>query len=81
MLRVCILDRVLRFFLDLQVLIFYVPVWRTSTAEPTKTGIIWTALKDVSRYIPLFSKPGTLILDLNNIIAPDVGLTGEYDGV
>ncbi|KAF9505993.1 hypothetical protein BS47DRAFT_1399898 [Hydnum rufescens UP504] len=56
-----------------------VEIWRTSTAEPTKTGIIWTALKDVSRYIPLFSQPGTLILDLNNIVAPNIGLTGEYD--
>lgn len=54
-------------------------VWRTSTAEPTKTGIIWTALKDVSRYMPLFAESGILILDLNNIIDSSLGLNGEFD--
>jgi Peptide N-acetyl-beta-D-glucosaminyl asparaginase amidase A len=53
-------------------------VWRTSTPEPSLNGIIWTFLKDVSRYVPLFAKPGTLILDLDNIVEP--GLTGQYDG-
>ncbi|KIJ33210.1 hypothetical protein M422DRAFT_131872, partial [Sphaerobolus stellatus SS14] len=47
-----------------------VEIWRTSTPEPTSTGIIWTYIKDVTRYIPLFAKPGTLILDLNNIVDP-----------
>ncbi|KAF8329143.1 peptide N-acetyl-beta-D-glucosaminyl asparaginase amidase A-domain-containing protein [Cantharellus anzutake] len=56
-----------------------VEIWRTSTAEPTKTGIIWTVLKDVSRYMPLFAQPGRMILDLNNIIDPKLRLTGEYD--
>ena len=48
----------------------YLVVWRTSTSEPTPDGIIWTALKDVSKYTPLFSKPGTLIVDLNNVVDP-----------
>ncbi|KIM33130.1 hypothetical protein M408DRAFT_61343 [Serendipita vermifera MAFF 305830] len=56
-----------------------VEIWRTSTSEPTLKGIIWTALKDVSKYLPLFSKPGTLIVDLNNIVDPGSGLTGEFD--
>ena len=31
-------------------------VWRTSTPEPTRgDGIIWTYLKDVTRYTPLFA--------------------------
>ena len=52
-------------------------VWRTSTPEPVKgDGIIWTYLKDVTRFIPLFSKPGTFILQLNNIV--ETGLDGEY---
>lgn len=55
-----------------------VEIWRTSTAEPTKTGIIWTALKDVSRYVPLFSKPGKLVVDLNNVIDTSIGINGEY---
>jgi Peptide N-acetyl-beta-D-glucosaminyl asparaginase amidase A len=57
----------------------FLPVWRTSTPEPTQTGIIWTYIKDVTRYIPLFAKPGTLILDLNNLLTQS--LTGQYDGM
>ncbi|CAE6412849.1 unnamed protein product [Rhizoctonia solani] len=56
-----------------------VEIWRTSTAEPTTTGIIWTQLKDVTRYIPLFSQPGRMIVDLNNIVDESLGLNGEYD--
>ncbi|PVG04457.1 hypothetical protein CPB86DRAFT_748030 [Serendipita vermifera] len=56
-----------------------VEIWRTSTSEPTVKGIIWTALKDVTKYIPLFSKPNTLIVDLNNVLDPSSGLTGEFD--
>ncbi len=53
------------------------PVWRTSTPEPTRgDGIIWTYLKDVTRFLPLFSKPGTFILQLDNLI--QTGLDGEY---
>ncbi len=52
-------------------------VWRTSTPEPVKgDGIIWTYLKDVTRFIPLFSKSGTFILQLDNLI--ETGLDGEY---
>ncbi|KAF8266053.1 peptide N-acetyl-beta-D-glucosaminyl asparaginase amidase A-domain-containing protein [Lactarius quietus] len=41
-------------------------LWRTSTPEPTAgDGITWTYLKDVTRFIPLFSKPGTFILQLD----------------
>ncbi|KAF8607907.1 hypothetical protein BDV93DRAFT_435058 [Ceratobasidium sp. AG-I] len=56
-----------------------VEIWRTSTAEPTTTGIIWTHLKDVTKYIPLFAQPGRLIVDLNNIVDTGLGLNGEYD--
>jgi Peptide N-acetyl-beta-D-glucosaminyl asparaginase amidase A len=55
-------------------------VWRTSTPEPIKgDGIIWTYLKDVTRFIPLFSKPGTFILQLDNLI--ESKLDGEYASV
>ncbi|KAG8953062.1 hypothetical protein FRC04_003009 [Tulasnella sp. 424] len=57
-----------------------VEIWRTSTAEPSPSGIIWTAVKDLSHYLPLFLTPGRVILDLNNIVDPDHGLDGEYDG-
>ncbi|KAJ7172471.1 peptide N-acetyl-beta-D-glucosaminyl asparaginase amidase A-domain-containing protein [Mycena filopes] len=53
-----------------------VEIWRSSTPEPTATGIIWTYVKDATRYIPLFGKPGTFILELDNVVQP--GLTGIY---
>ncbi|KAF8894619.1 peptide N-acetyl-beta-D-glucosaminyl asparaginase amidase A-domain-containing protein [Infundibulicybe gibba] len=54
-----------------------VEIWRTSTPEPSRgDGIIWTYVKDVTRYIPLFAKPGPFILQLDNLIQP--GLDGVY---
>jgi hypothetical protein len=56
-----------------------VEIWRTSTPEPTLDGIIWTYIKDVSRYTPLFAKPGEFILELDNLI--ETGLNGIYSTV
>ncbi|KAF8964688.1 peptide N-acetyl-beta-D-glucosaminyl asparaginase amidase A-domain-containing protein [Flammula alnicola] len=57
-----------------------VEIWRTSTPEPTRgDGIIWTYIKDVTRYTPLFAKPGTFILQLDNLI--ETGLDGIYSTV
>ncbi|KAL1762199.1 peptide N-acetyl-beta-D-glucosaminyl asparaginase amidase A-domain-containing protein [Schizophyllum commune] len=54
-----------------------VEIWRTSTPEPTRgDGIIWTYIKDVAQYIPLFAKAGTFILQLDNIIQDN--LDGVY---
>ncbi|KAF8172815.1 peptide N-acetyl-beta-D-glucosaminyl asparaginase amidase A-domain-containing protein [Mycena galopus ATCC 62051] len=53
-----------------------VEIWRSSTAEPTISGIIWTYIKDVTRYTPLFAKPGTFILQLDNLI--NTNYTGIY---
>lgn len=54
-----------------------VEIWRSSTPEPTQgDGIIWTYLKDVTRYTPLFAKAGTFIMELDNIV--ETGLDGEY---
>jgi len=54
-----------------------VEIWRTSTPEPTQgDGIIWTYLKDVTRYTPLFAKNRTFILELDNVLA--TGLDGQY---
>ncbi|KAF7363451.1 Peptide-N4-(N-acetyl-beta-glucosaminyl)asparagine amidase A [Mycena sanguinolenta] len=53
-----------------------VEIWRTSTPEPSAAGIIWTYIKDVTRFIPLFAKPGTFILQLDNLI--ETGLNGIY---
>lgn len=58
-------------------MISFCQVWRTSSPEPTKgDGIIWTYLKDVTRYTPLFSKKGTFILQLDNVLT--TGLDGQY---
>lgn len=54
-------------------------VWRTSTPEPTHDGIIWTYIKDVTRYIPLFAKPGSFVLELDNVV--DTQLNGQYAGM
>ncbi|KAI0724017.1 peptide N-acetyl-beta-D-glucosaminyl asparaginase amidase A-domain-containing protein [Cerioporus squamosus] len=54
-----------------------VEIWRTSTPEPTRgDGIIWTYVKDATRFTPLFSKPGTFILQLDNLL--ETGLDGQY---
>lgn len=45
-----------------------VEVFRTSTAEPTFTGIVWTYVKDMSQYTSLWRKPQKLIFDLGNLI-------------
>ncbi|KAI9727117.1 MAG: hypothetical protein M1828_007318 [Chrysothrix sp. TS-e1954] len=43
-----------------------IEIWRTSTAEPTATGIVWTYIKDVSEFKTLFSQRQKVIFDLGN---------------
>ncbi|KIX96690.1 uncharacterized protein Z520_07409 [Fonsecaea multimorphosa CBS 102226] len=45
-----------------------IEIWRTSTAEPTPNGIIWTYVKDVSHLLSLFAQPQTLVFDLGNLV-------------
>lgn len=45
-----------------------VEIFRTSTAEPTTTGIVWTYIKEMSQYNALWKEPQRLIFDLGNII-------------
>jgi hypothetical protein len=52
-------------------------VFRTSTAEPTSTGIVWTYIKEMSQYNALWAEPQKLIFDLGNIIT-DV-YTGPFN--
>ncbi|KAF2441727.1 hypothetical protein P171DRAFT_523668 [Karstenula rhodostoma CBS 690.94] len=51
-------------------------VWRTSTAEPTQNGIIWSYVKDMSNYLSLFQEPQKIIFDLGNIV--DDTYTGKW---
>ncbi|KAK4863246.1 hypothetical protein LT330_002024 [Penicillium expansum] len=43
-------------------------VFRTSTAEPTANGIVWTYVKEMSQYNSLWKSPQKLIFDLGNIL-------------
>lgn len=52
-------------------------VFRTSTAEPTATGIVWTYIKEMSQYNTLWKQQQKLIFDLGNIIT-DV-YTGSFN--
>ncbi|KAL2368154.1 hypothetical protein RJ035_000901 [Blastomyces gilchristii] len=54
-----------------------IEVFRTSTAEPTPNGIIWTYVKDMSLYKALWTEPQKLIFDLGNLI--DDIYTGLFD--
>ncbi|KAK1229550.1 hypothetical protein PQX77_007376 [Marasmius sp. AFHP31] len=59
----------------------HVEIWRTSSAEPTKTGTIWNTIKDVTHFTPLFAKEGELLMDFSNIISADLLLDGVFDVV
>ena len=54
-------------------------IFRTSTAEPTPNGIVWTYIKDLSPYNVLWKHPQKVLLDLGNVIT-DV-YTGPFDVV
>lgn len=43
-------------------------VFRTSTAEPTAQGIVWTYVKEMTQYHTLWQQPQKLIFDLGNLI-------------
>ncbi|KAJ5367409.1 hypothetical protein N7541_001350 [Penicillium brevicompactum] len=45
-----------------------IEVFRTSTAEPTEDGIVWTYMKEMSQYNSLWKSPQTIIFDLDNLI-------------
>ncbi|EKG21568.1 Peptide-N4-(N-acetyl-beta-glucosaminyl)asparagine amidase A [Macrophomina phaseolina MS6] len=52
-------------------------IFRTSTAEPTANGIIWTYIKDMSAYLSMFREPQKIIFDLGNLI--DDTYTGSFN--
>lgn len=45
-----------------------VEVFRTSTAEPTRDGIVWTYIKEMYHYGPLWKKEQKIIFDLGNLV-------------
>ncbi|PSN68897.1 hypothetical protein BS50DRAFT_327493 [Corynespora cassiicola Philippines] len=54
-------------------------IFRTSTAEPTPGGIIWTYQKDMSNFVSLFREPQKIIFDLGNLI--DDTYTGSWNTI
>lgn len=54
-----------------------IEIWKTSTAEPTTAGIIWTYLKDSSNFLYLWRQPQKIIFDLGNNI--DDTYTGPFN--
>lgn len=54
-----------------------IEVWRTSTAEPTASGIIFHYEKDLSMYLSLWKSPQQLIFSLNNVY--DSTYTGAFN--
>ena len=45
-----------------------IEVFRTSTAEPTAAGIVWTYVKEMEQYNALWQKDQKIIFDLGNLI-------------
>ncbi|KAL8996889.1 MAG: hypothetical protein Q9169_003700 [Polycauliona sp. 2 TL-2023] len=45
-----------------------VEVFRTSTAEPTSNGTVWTYIKEMDQYDSLWKKEQKVIFDLGNLI-------------
>jgi hypothetical protein len=54
-----------------------IEVWRTSTAEPTASGIIFRYEKDLSMYLSLWKSPQQLVFSLNNVY--DSTYTGAFN--
>lgn len=54
-----------------------IEVFRTSTAEPTASGVIWTSVKEMQQYDSLWKVNQKIIFDLGNLI--DSTYTGIYN--
>ena len=52
-------------------------LWRTSTAEPTRIGIRWEYIKDMTEFMYFWNSSQKLIFDLGNLI--DSTYTGYYN--
>ena len=63
-------DRLALMFLD------DIEIFRTSTAEPTQNGIVWSYIKDMSSYLTVFRQPRKIIFDLGNLV--DDTYTGAW---
>ncbi|KZV91488.1 hypothetical protein EXIGLDRAFT_615646 [Exidia glandulosa HHB12029] len=62
-----------------EVYLGHVEIWRSSSAEPTKTGTIWTTVKDVTHYTALLAEPNDLMMDFSNIIDTSLLLDAPFE--
>lgn len=53
-----------------------IEVFRTSTAEPTQNGIVWSYVKDMSSYLAILKQRRKIIFDLGNLV--DDTYTGAW---
>lgn len=53
-----------------------IEVFRTSTAEPTANGIVWTYIKEMEQYNALWAADQKIIFDLGNLV--DSTYTGPF---
>ena len=53
-----------------------IEVFRTSTAEPTAKGIVWTYIKEMEQYNALWATDQKIIFDLGNLV--DSTYTGPF---
>ena len=53
-----------------------IEVFRTSTAEPTANGIVWTYIKEMEQYNVLWATDQKIIFDLGNLV--DSTYTGPF---
>ncbi|KAL8704861.1 MAG: hypothetical protein Q9225_008059, partial [Loekoesia sp. 1 TL-2023] len=56
-----------------------IEVFRTSTAEPTTNGIVWTYIKEMDQYNALWKTNQKIIFDLGNLI--DSTYTGTFNTI
>ncbi|GER41714.1 peptide-N4-(N-acetyl-beta-glucosaminyl) asparagineamidase A [Striga asiatica] len=54
-----------------------VEIFRSCTAEPRATSIVWTVNKDITRYGSLLTTNNRLVVDLRNVV--DANYTGMYN--
>jgi hypothetical protein len=54
-----------------------IEVWRTSTAEPTSHGIVFSYVKDMTHLTALLRQPQKIIFDLGNLV--DDVYTGSFN--
>ncbi len=53
-----------------------IEIFRTSTAEPTANGIVWTYIKEMEQYNALWATDQKIIFDLGNLV--DSTYTGPF---